>query len=77
MYAGVYTKPTLAQVAHVAVNAADNSHYRLKYEQISKCRLKEHNIIAIARNVSHRRFPNYRRNKRWSNLAFDEPPLPT
>ena len=39
------------QVAHAAVKAADNSYYRLKYEQISKRRGKKRAIIAIARMI--------------------------
>ena len=49
--AGVYLKPALAQVAHAAVKATDNSYYRLKYEQISKRRGKKRAIIAIARMI--------------------------
>lgn len=49
--AGVYLKPALVQVAHAAVQATDNSYYRLKYEQISKRRGKKRAIIAIARMI--------------------------
>ena len=30
--AGVYLKPVLVQIAHVAVKATDNSYYRVKFE---------------------------------------------
>ena len=49
--AGVYLKPALVQVAHAAVKATDNSYYRMKYEQILKCRGKKRAITAIARMI--------------------------
>lgn len=46
---GVYLKPALMQVAHAAVKSNDFPYFRLKFEQISKCRGKKRAIIAIAR----------------------------
>jgi transposase len=47
--AGVYLKPMLVQVAHVAVKSTKTPYYRIKYERIAKRRGKKRAIIAIAR----------------------------
>ena len=49
--AGVYLKPALVQVAHVAVKDKLNPYYALKYERIAKRRGKKRAIIAIARMI--------------------------
>lgn len=48
---GVYLKPALVQVAHVAVKDKLNPYYALKYERIAKRRGKKRAIIAIARMI--------------------------
>ena len=49
--AGVYLKPALVQVAHVAVKDKRSPYYALKYERIAKRRGKKRAIIAIARMI--------------------------
>ena len=49
--AGVYLKPALVQVAHVAVMDKQNPYYALKYERIAKRRGKKRAIIVIARMI--------------------------
>jgi len=49
--AGVYLKPALVQVAHVAVKSDKSPYYRIKYERIYKRRGKKRAIIAIARMI--------------------------
>jgi transposase len=49
--AGVYLKPALVQVAHVAVKSNRSPYYKIKYERISKRKGKKKAIIAIARMI--------------------------
>lgn len=49
--AGVYLKPALVQVAHVAVKSDRSPYYKIKHERISKRRGKKRAIIAIARMI--------------------------
>ena len=49
--AGVYIKPMLVQVAHVAVKCTTEPYYKLKYERIMRRRGKKRAIIAIARMI--------------------------
>ena len=49
--AGVYLKPALIQVAHVAVKSDKTPYYKQKYECIMKRRGKKRAIIAIARMI--------------------------
>ena len=49
--AGVYLKPALVQVAHVAVKDKTNPYYAMKYVRIAKRRGKKRAIIAIARMI--------------------------
>ena len=49
--AGVYLKPALVQVAHVAVKDKTNPYYAIKYVRIAKRRGKKRAIIAIDRMI--------------------------
>ena len=49
--AGVYLKPALVPVAHVAVKSDKSPYYKQKYERIMKRRGKKRAIIAIARMI--------------------------
>lgn len=49
--AGVYLKPALIQVAHVAVKSDKTPYYKQKYECIMKRRGKKRAIIAMARSI--------------------------
>ena len=49
--AGVYLKPALVQVAHVAVKSNKSPYYKAKYERIMKRRGKKRAIIAVARMI--------------------------
>ena len=50
-HAGIYLKPALVQVAHIAVKDKLSLYYALKYERITKRRGKKRAIIAIARII--------------------------
>lgn len=49
--AGIYLKPCLVQVAHVAIKDKECSYYAEKFSRISKRRGKKRAIIAIARKI--------------------------
>lgn len=54
------------QVAHASVKATDNSYYRLKYEQISKRRVKKRAITAIAWMIITAVFQMMTSNEVWN-----------
>ena len=49
--AGVYLKPCLVEVAHIAVKDNNTPYYANKFKHISKRRNKKRAIIAIARKI--------------------------
>lgn len=49
--AGVYLKPCLVQVAHVAIKDKKFDYYAIKFSKISKRRGRKRAIIAIARKI--------------------------
>jgi transposase len=49
--ADAYLKPTLVEVAHVAVKSIHSPYYRIKFEHIYKRRGKKRAIIAITRMI--------------------------
>ncbi len=51
MRASVYLKPTLVEIAHIAVKSSKTPYYKLKHERILKRRGKKCAIIAIARII--------------------------
>ncbi len=48
---GVYLKPALVQVVHVAMKSYKSPYYKQKYERIMKRRGKKRAIIAIDRMI--------------------------
>lgn len=49
--AGFYIKPMLVQLAHATVKCKAQPYYKIKYENILRCRGKKRAIIAIARMI--------------------------
>ena len=64
--AGVYLKPALVQVAHVAVKSNKFSYYKNKYECIYKRRGKKRAIIAIARMILTAVFNMFKSGELWN-----------
>ena len=74
--AGVYLKPALVQVAHVAVKDKSNPYYALKYERIAKRRGKKRAIIAIARMILTAIYSMFCTGEVWNPVDFFKIDMP-